>query len=194
MDEFRRIPGQTVSLNQFFEAVVHYILSFKNSTLYALIADAAPILLTISIFATLIFVILSIIIWFKIEEIDHAQHEELERLARPPEPKQISNKKWDRVIQHITSNNENDWRLAILEADILLDEMLDGLGVHGQTIGEKLKSLTKEQFPYLQKAWDAHLIRNRIAHEGQNYQLSHREAQTAIGLFEQVLRAGLYLK
>jgi hypothetical protein len=98
------------------------------------------------------------------------------------------NEKWARIVAHVGSDNPSDWRLSILEADILLDELLDELGYIGDTIGDKLKKAVIGDFKTLNEAWEAHKIRNAIAHEGQDFVLSQRDAQRVIGLYEKVFR------
>ncbi|MBX4197830.1 hypothetical protein KW782_00650 [Candidatus Parcubacteria bacterium] len=100
----------------------------------------------------------------------------------------VKNEKWQRVEEHVSSDSPSDWRLAILEADIILDELLDNLGYIGDTIGDKLKKVTKGDFQTLDSAWEAHKIRNAIAHEGQDFVLTQREAQRVIGLYKQVFQ------
>ncbi len=100
--------------------------------------------------------------------------------------KSSGNAPWHDVQTHIKSNNPNDWKLAIIEADIILGKTLESLGYAGNTIGDKLKSASVTQFRSLQDAWDAHLIRNRIAHEGGDFVLTQRMAQEAIIKYERV--------
>ena len=98
------------------------------------------------------------------------------------------NERWQRVVAHISSDNASDWRLAILECDIILDELLDKLGYIGGTIGDKLKNATTAEFRTLNNAWEAHKIRNAIAHEGQDFTLTQREARRIVSLYETVFR------
>src|SRR3989344_4169087 len=65
---------------------------------------------------------------------------------------EIKNKQWERICIHIDSKNESDWRLAILEADIILDEMLESMGYHGETVSDKLKKIESSDFTNLEKA------------------------------------------
>ncbi|MDP6571846.1 MAG: hypothetical protein QF747_03360, partial [Patescibacteria group bacterium] len=85
-----------------------------------------------------------------------------------------------------SSDNQNDWRLAIIEADTILDDMVTTMGYKGEGIGEKLKQIEKSDFNTLDQAWDAHKVRNTIAHGGSNYVLTQREARRVIGLYKQV--------
>ena len=82
--------------------------------------------------------------------------------------------KWNAVTAHSQSENPNDWRLAIIEADIMLEQALEVLGLHGHTIGEMLKSANRATFHALDDAWQAHKVRNEIAHQGSDYILTKR--------------------
>lgn len=104
-----------------------------------------------------------------------------------------ANKKWERVVAHIESPNESDWKLAILEADIMLDELLDASGYKGETMGEKLKQVDKSDFNTIDLAWEAHKVRNMIAHEGSEFALSEREARRIVGLYEKVFKEFRYI-
>ncbi|MEK7505869.1 MAG: hypothetical protein AAB597_03170 [Patescibacteria group bacterium] len=101
--------------------------------------------------------------------------------------------KWQKILEHMVSENSNDRRLAILEADIILDDLLDHLGYQGITIGDKLKSAEGTAFKTLQSAWEAHKIRNAIAHEGSEFEIPERESRRIIGLFESVFREFDYI-
>ena len=98
------------------------------------------------------------------------------------------NEKWDKVITHINSINPSDWRVAIIEADIILDELLTAAGYNGDGVGEKLKAVEPSDFLTLDNAWEAHKVRNRIAHSGANFELNEREAKRVIALFESVFK------
>lgn len=96
------------------------------------------------------------------------------------------NKKWEDIQKHMASMSSSDWRMAILEADILLYEMLDQMGYDGDTIAEKLKKVESSDFNTLDLAWRAHKVRNAISHEGSDYELSHQQAQNTIELYQKV--------
>ena len=108
--------------------------------------------------------------------------------SAPPE-----NPRWVEVEQHMQSMNQSDWRLAILEADIMLYDMLDQMGYQGDSIGEKLKAVEPASFMTLDDAWRAHKVRNTIAHEGGTFVLSRSEAERTIKQFEKVFREFYYV-
>ncbi len=98
------------------------------------------------------------------------------------------NPKWRLVEEHIDSDDQNKWKLAILEADIILADLLDGLSLPGESIGEKLKAVEKNDFETIEQAWEAHKIRNAIAHEGSDFVINQREAKRIIGLYASVFK------
>ncbi len=103
------------------------------------------------------------------------------------ETKPLRNERWEKIQTYMESDNESDWKLAIIEADKLLDELVTKMGYIGDNLGERLKSVEPSDFLSLQAAWEAHKMRNRIAHE-QGLQLTRREARRTIDLFAQVFK------
>ncbi len=103
------------------------------------------------------------------------------------------NEKWVKIKNHIESGSSNDWRLAIIEADVLLEEMLEKMGYHGNGIGEMLKTVEESDFHTLDDAWEAHKVRNNIAHQGSDYALSSAEAKKVIGLYQKVFEEFFYI-
>lgn len=96
--------------------------------------------------------------------------------------------RWRQVLAHAQSDNPNDWRLAIIEADIMLEEVLDAAGFPGRTIGDKLKTANRGTFRSLDDAWQAHKTRNDIAHQGGEFILTKRLANEAIARYERVFQ------
>lgn len=124
-------------------------------------------------------------------EILYAGHEHDEHAESVEEVER--NERWEKVVAHINSENPAEWKMAILEADIILDEMILSMGYHGGNLGERLKSIEESDFSTLNEAWEAHKIRNQIAHQGSDYVLNFREARRVIGLYEQVFREFKYI-
>lgn len=105
------------------------------------------------------------------------------REAIPRDVKPKRNERWDQILANVSSQNPNDWRLAIIEADIMLDELLSRAGYQGASLGDKLKSVSRGDLASLDAAWEAHKVRNQIAHAGSDYILTQREARKVIELY-----------
>lgn len=96
--------------------------------------------------------------------------------------------RWNRIMEHANSDDEHQWRLAILEADIMLNELLDVLGYKGETMGEKMKMVNRANFNSIDEAWEAHKVRNRVAHEGSENPLTEREKNIVISQYARVFK------
>ncbi len=101
--------------------------------------------------------------------------------------------RWKHIQDLIKSYNANDWRQAIIEADIILEEMLDKMQYEGLTIGDKLKKVEKSDFVTLDRAWSAHRVRNQIAHDGSSFKLHRELAEKTIKDYEMVFREFYYI-
>lgn len=96
--------------------------------------------------------------------------------------------RWLHIESLIDSAKASEWREAIIEADIMLDDVLARQGYVGDGVGEKLKSVEPADFKSLQDAWEAHKMRNQIAHEGSAFNLSDTLARRTIARYESVFR------
>jgi len=105
----------------------------------------------------------------------------------------IKNKRWERILEYINSENQDEWKLAILDADVILDDMMTKSGYRGESLGEKLKQVERSDFTTINQAWEAHKIRNTIAHSGTDAILSRRTAKKAIDLYRQVFEEFQYI-
>jgi hypothetical protein len=101
-------------------------------------------------------------------------------------PDEKKNRRWERVMEHINSPSPNDWKFAILEADIILDDLLTAMSYKGETMADKLKNVEKSDFLTIDNAWEAHKVRNSVAHEGADFLITEREARRVIELFRSV--------
>jgi hypothetical protein len=103
-----------------------------------------------------------------------------------PDNNGIINPRWQVVGRYYNSANSSDWKLAIIEADIMLYDVLDKSGFPGNTIGEMLKNTDRSKLQTLDQAWSAHKVRNEIAHSGLDYVLTRNTVEQAIGNYEKV--------
>lgn len=95
-------------------------------------------------------------------------------------------KKWSKIISVIKSNDERDLRLAIIEADSLIDEILKEHGHPGYDMGERMKSIHPGEFSNLDALWEAHKTRNRLVHEA-GYKISKEEAKKIIAIYHKCM-------
>ena len=132
-----------------------------------------------------VFLILSIFFFRKAKKIKSAVFGRGERsvAARPEE----FNEQWQAVLDHLNSVNESEWKLAIIEADKLTDDLLIRKGYQGESMAERLSLFTKREFKSLDLLWEAHKVRNRIAHK-LDFKINRNEALRVISYYGEALK------
>jgi hypothetical protein len=109
-------------------------------------------------------------------------------LILAPDAESGGHPRWRNIESLIESATTSKWREAIIEADIMLDEVLAKRGYEGEGVGEKLQSIDRTHLATLQDAWEAHKVRNQIAHEGSAFNISAELAHRTIARYENVFR------
>jgi hypothetical protein len=148
-------------------------------SVYAFLAYIVSIImLVIYIYATMR--------WNHLQEVQAQQLRDLEELYDQHYRGVHKNSRLQEVYLHIDSENPNDWKLAIIEADIVLDDILKQRGYAGNSLGERLRSIAPSQLSTLDDAWEAHKVRNQIAHGGADFVLTKRLAEETINRYRRV--------
>ena len=93
--------------------------------------------------------------------------------------------KWQKVQARLETANEAEYKLAVIEADNMLSDILVRLGFRGETLGDKLKTLSVAIIPNLDDVWKAHQTRNDVVHDP-DYRLTLEEAQRTLAIYEAV--------
>ncbi|MBI5912819.1 hypothetical protein HY839_00030 [Candidatus Azambacteria bacterium] len=90
---------------------------------------------------------------------------------------------WHGIEARMRTMQEAEYKLAIIEADKLFDDLLQKMAYKGKDMGDRLKQITTEQLSNVNAIWKCHKIRNLISHDV-NYHLTYSEAQWVIQIYE----------
>lgn len=157
---------------------------FKSPDFANLVAS----LKTISAILTIVFGAIVAVIMIKMGGLIKEEITELKAELNPPkEAVTPYDNRWQEIKNHVNSFKESEWKLAVIEADKLVDDVLKTAGFPGESMGERLMLIKPDQLLNLQYLWDAHKLRNLLVHDP-NYQMTHRQAIWAVEAFENVLR------
>ena len=91
--------------------------------------------------------------------------------------------KWKNVLKRLETPNEEEYKLAVLEADGMLDQSLKRMGFAGDTLADRLQKVSVGIISNLSEVRQANAIRNNIVHDP-DYRLTLSEAQRIIGVYE----------
>lgn len=95
-------------------------------------------------------------------------------------------KQWQKVMARLDAGIESEYKLSVIEADSILDDILKRMGFGGETLGERLEKLTAATLPNLNDILEAHKTRNNIVHDP-DYKLSLDEAKKTLAVYETAL-------
>lgn len=91
---------------------------------------------------------------------------------------------WEKIINRLDSGDEANYKLAVIEADKLLDTVLKKLTIPGSTMGERLKAIPVSQLPSIDNVWQVHRLRNHLVHTTE-FVLTENKAKQAMIIYKQ---------
>lgn len=91
---------------------------------------------------------------------------------------------WGNILKRLEANDEANHKLAVIEADKLLDTVLKKLTIPGSTMGERLKAIPVSQLPSIDNVWQVHKLRNHLVHTTE-FVLTDHKAKQAIEIYKQ---------
>ncbi len=94
---------------------------------------------------------------------------------------------WKEVSSQAQDEKEAERKLAVIEADDMLNSALEQIGYSGANLVEKLNGLNEEIIPNLEDVKKAHKTRRDIIYD-QSRDLSKEEAKEIISIYEKVFK------
>ncbi|MFA6160362.1 MAG: hypothetical protein WC678_04745 [Parcubacteria group bacterium] len=92
-------------------------------------------------------------------------------------------KKWNKIREGIKSSEEDNWKIAIIEADEIIDDLIRRMGYAGENMGERLAEINPGQIENIEELKKAHETRNQIIHD-EAFELTKEQAEETIRYFE----------
>jgi len=170
-----------------------HIGSFALDNFYAYFSGPATVglfsnLKILGEFLSLVLFVLFLINFIKTDRLVRTRVNLLKSLVPPKSTEENPlGSRWEEIQKHLNSTKEAEWKFAVIEADTLVDSLLKASGYPGDTMGDRLKNINKVQIVTLDGLWEAHKIRNRLAHDI-SYFLRYGEAKRAVQLYEKTLK------
>ena len=100
--------------------------------------------------------------------------------------KQIADK-WKKIYKRLDSGLESEYKLAVIEGDDFLAEILDDSGYEGKTFEEILASAGRSAVPNQEEVIEAHKVRNSIVYEP-DYNLTLDQTTKVLSIFETTVK------
>lgn len=186
--------GDFLNLKFFnFETIFNRVVDYSGPTARSFVSPKTwKIISSISAVLSLLFITIIVFSIVRLREMQINDKRFIEYMTqkaaiRQKEEENKTNPRWNHILSLAASENESDWRLSIIEADSMLDDYLKEKGFFGDTMSDRLKSRREGgAFQTSKNAFEAHEIRNKIAHEGVAFPLSQMETRRIMRLYESV--------
>jgi hypothetical protein len=108
------------------------------------------------------------------------------REAEHPELVLFCGESWKKIENLVENGHELNYKLAVIEADKLLEHVLVRLKYPGVTLADKLR-VAQIKKPRLKKVWWAHKVRNCVVHDVK-YVLKYGETKKILATFKNALK------
>jgi len=99
-----------------------------------------------------------------------------------------TSRKWNKIKKRIEAGNESDYKLAIIDADDFLADVLDNRGYEGKDMEDAIQKAGKLMSPILKDVLMAHEVRNLIVYDS-NYKLPIDQAKKILNTYESAINS-----
>jgi len=105
----------------------------------------------------------------------------------PTTPESIVQKKWKKIKKRMESLNEANWKLAVIEAEELVEKILEEMGYKGEGLKEKLKGVSEAEIKNVSDLISAYDVFINILSDP-DYRLKREKAIKSFSAFEEFLK------
>ncbi len=96
-------------------------------------------------------------------------------------------KDWEKINKRLESGSEAEYKLAIIEADSMLDDVLKRMGHTQETVEEKLESVKFSEIKNMDDLKQSRRTRNSVVHDP-DYKLTLDKAREVLKVYENVFK------
>jgi len=150
-------------------------------------AENLLIIQFISLFISALLLGLSIYFLLKTNLISERWEHYREVIAGANISKRRTLKAWKQIQKRLKIGKTEQLKLAILEADKVLDEILKMAGYQGENLDERLSFITPAELSNIEEIKQAHKLRNRITSEP-DFMITPSEAKIIIDIYKKAFQ------
>lgn len=96
-------------------------------------------------------------------------------------------KRWKKIQKKIEIGTDYEYKLAVIEADDLLKDVLEDRGFKGKTLEERIEKVEETQLPNADEVIEAHKTRNSIVYNP-DYKLDRDQVKKILNVYEQAIK------
>lgn len=94
--------------------------------------------------------------------------------------------RWEAIKKRLESQEEKEFKIAIIEADEMIGDLIKRMGYQGENLEEVFKNVPEAQIENIAKVKIAHETKNRIIHD-EHFSVSLELANETLSCYEKFL-------
>jgi len=95
--------------------------------------------------------------------------------------------KWKQIKEKYENGSVDESKVAIIQADALVDTILKNAGLEGEHMADRLMNIDRAELKSLDDIWTSHKIRNNVVHTD-GFELSSEMSERAMRGYEKFLK------
>ena len=99
----------------------------------------------------------------------------------------ILKERWSNVLKKAAAGSSDALKVAVIDADKIVDDALKQLGLQGEHMADRLEKLSPHEVRSLDKIWSAHRLRNDLVHTP-GFEAKVSDARRALEGYESFLK------
>jgi uncharacterized protein YifE (UPF0438 family) len=159
--------------------ILAYLIDFISENLL--------VIQLVSLFTSTVLLGFTIYFLIKINLIGEEVEHYLGVLAGADISKRRTLKAWKQIQKRLRTKKESQLKLAVLEADQILNEILRMAGYQGKNLDECLSQITPAQLSNIEEIKQAHKLRDRIASES-DFTIAPNEAEIIVEIYKKAFQ------
>ena len=96
-------------------------------------------------------------------------------------------KQWVKISKRLEPGKAEDYKMSLIEADSLLDDVLKRMGFKGENMKERLEQIDAKTLPDIESIKKANKLRNSIVYDS-DYDLSLEKTKEILLIYEKSFR------
>jgi hypothetical protein len=102
-------------------------------------------------------------------------------------------KRWNKIETRLESDDYSQYKIAIIEADKIVDGIFKSMNLKGNDMVERLKTLNPEQLEAEEDLEKAHKIRNQIINDP-SFNIGKKEAKETLDIYAKFLTENEFME
>jgi hypothetical protein len=168
----------------FPNALLQIFVGFYNSYFFAAIK------LLLAVYCTVLFA--DIVMILMIRGLTPYYRQGVMGMEIPTVTTKKMRKRWNKIENRLKTGNVSQFKVAVIEADKIIDDILKGVGYKGENMAERIEKIMPAHLDDVEKLQWAHEVRNQIIHD-ETFEIDQKKAEELLGIYEKVLKDLEYL-